>query len=72
VPVGAVADLAEELGTHNGKPDADPLLTADRARLTVRLPVAEAPRAGEPVTLAVDAGRIRFFDPQDGRGADLI
>ena len=67
VLVGAVADLAEELGTGNGKPDADPLLTADRARLTVRLPVADAPRAGEPVRLAVDAGRIHFFDPQDGR-----
>jgi multiple sugar transport system ATP-binding protein len=67
VLTGAVAELGEEIGTGNGKGEADPLLTAQRARVTVRLPVAEAPRAGDPLRLAVDAERIHFFDPEDGR-----
>jgi multiple sugar transport system ATP-binding protein len=68
VLTGPTAVVAAELTSQNGgSGDAAPLLTVERARVTVRLPVADAPRTGEPVRLEPDPARIHLFDPDDGR-----
>jgi multiple sugar transport system ATP-binding protein len=42
------------------------LLPEDRARFTVRLPADTPVAVGERLTLAVDPGRLYFFDPETG------
>ena len=63
---GEAADVACELGATNGDSAEEALVSVDRARISARLPVAEAPRAGDPLLLEVDTERLHFFDPEDG------
>ena len=42
------------------------LLPEDRARFTVRVPTEVPITVGEPLTLAIDPGRLYFFDPDSG------
>jgi multiple sugar transport system ATP-binding protein len=67
VLTGDALEVARELGATNGDAAEEALVSVDRARVSARLPVAEAPRAGEPLRLEVDTERLHFFDPEDGR-----
>jgi multiple sugar transport system ATP-binding protein len=66
VLAGEALEVARELGPTNGQPEDAPI-RADRARFTARLPVAEAPQAGQPLELGLDPERLHFFAPNDGR-----
>jgi hypothetical protein len=68
VLTGERLEAARELGAVNGSSaSGDGLVATDRARLTARLPVAQAPDLGATARLAVDTERLHFFDPGDGR-----
>jgi multiple sugar transport system ATP-binding protein len=67
VLTGEAAEVARELGATNGDSGEEALMSVDRARLSARLPVAQAPSAGEPLRLEVDTERLHFFDPSGGR-----
>lgn len=59
--IPATVELAEPLGSE--------LLLHVRAAgtdLTARLPAAVPPLSGSPVHLAVDPGKVHFFDPATG------
>ena len=46
--------------------DALLLKGAERARFTIRLPADAPVTLGEPLTIAIDASRLYFFDPETG------
>jgi multiple sugar transport system ATP-binding protein len=67
-------------GVRDGEDEAG-LLGGGRALFVARLDARARPRAGEPLTLAVDPSRLHFFDPVTGaslldrparRGADGV
>jgi multiple sugar transport system ATP-binding protein len=66
VLTGEAAEVARELGATNGDSGEEALVSVDRARISARLPVAEAPGTGDPLLLEVDTERLHFFDPEDG------
>jgi multiple sugar transport system ATP-binding protein len=66
VLTGDALEVARELGGANGSAGAEAVLRVDNARLTARLPYADAPGAGEPVRLEVETERLHFFDPESG------
>jgi multiple sugar transport system ATP-binding protein len=66
VLTGEALEVARELGGANGSGGGDAVLRVDNARLTARLPFADAPAAGEPVRLEVETDLLHFFDPDSG------
>jgi multiple sugar transport system ATP-binding protein len=66
VLIGDALAAARELGEVNGARSADPLVGADHARVTARLPVGEAPRVGERLRLSVDVERLHVFERHSG------
>jgi multiple sugar transport system ATP-binding protein len=64
VLTGESVDVVSELG---GAGDArEEIVAVDRARITARLPLVDAPRTGEVARLEVATDHLHFFDPASG------